>query len=238
MDHVQSAKEVARHAAHRLGLLSLYHRARGHCTRHLAMATVAARFGEIYAGGAWVREGHPDASSGTGSTLSATGDVRAALPGLLRRLDCGTLLDIGCGDWTWMREVELPCGYIGIDIVPEVIEANRRRFGRPGVEFHALDAIAEPLAPVDMALCREVLFHLSFADALALLANIHRSGCRWLLATTDRDLWWNSDITTGDFRRINLQRRPYRLPEPTEAIPDTAHVPDRVLGLWPAAALP
>ena len=155
---------------------------------------------------------------------------------LLRRLGCETLLDVGCGDWNWMREVSLPCDYVGIDIVPEVIEANRR-YERAGVEFVVGDAIEGPLPEADVALCREVLFHLSFHDGLAVLANI-RATARWLLATSDTAIWFNSDIETGDYRRINLERAPYRLPRPHAVISDDGVCRGRVLALWATADLP
>jgi len=135
-----------------------------------------------------------------------------------------------------MREVSLPCDYVGIDIVPEVIEANRR-YERAGVEFVVGDAIEGPLPEADVALCREVLFHLSFHDGMAALANI-RATARWLLATSETAIWFNSDIETGDYRRINLERAPYRLPRPRAVISDDGVCRGRVLALWATADLP
>jgi hypothetical protein len=129
-----------------------------------------------------------------------------------------------------MQHVALPCDYVGIDVVPEVIEANRR-FERPGVRFAVADAVTGPLPEADVVLCREVLFHLSFRDGLAALRNM-RVCAPWLLVTTDTTIWFNSDVPSGDFRRINLQRAPYRLPAPHRTIPDKAVIPGRVLGLW------
>lgn len=134
-----------------------------------------------------------------------------------------------------MRNVRLPCEYIGVDIVPEVIEANRR-YERASVSFGVADAISGPLPEADVVLCREVLFHLSFRDGIAALANIRQAG-RWLLATTDTAIWFNSDTETGDFRRINLERSPYRLPPPREVINDDAVCKGRLTALWATADL-
>jgi hypothetical protein len=42
-----------------------------------------------------------------------------------------TLLDAGCGDFNWMRHVNLKLDqYIGIDVVPELICENQRQFGK------------------------------------------------------------------------------------------------------------
>src|SRR3546814_16169512 len=75
-----------------------------------------------------------------------------------------------------------------------------------------------------------MLFHLSFADGLAALENMRRSAT-WLIATDDPTIWFNSDISTGDYRMLNLSRSPYRLPPPRELIRDDAVAPGRALGV-------
>jgi SAM-dependent methyltransferase len=237
-DHKQSVKEILRHVGFKLGaghLLDGVRRRRGFPTGHLDRTTPADRFRAIYELGAWVHSEGQQSLSGLGSEVGATISIRDALPSLLVRLKCRTLLDVGCGDWSWMRDICLPCNYLGIDVVPEIIE-NNSRYERAGVVFRVADAIAGPLPEVDVALCREVLFHLSFNDGLRVLANIQHSA-RWLLGTTDTAIWFNSDVPTGDFRRINLQRSPYRLPPPRALIADDAVAQGRVLGLWETADL-
>jgi hypothetical protein len=81
-----------------------------------------------------------------------------------------------------------------------------------------------------------VLFHLSFRDGMAALANI-QAAARWLLATSDTEIWFNSDIETGDYRRINLERAPYRLPRPRAVISDESVFRGRMLALWASADL-
>lgn len=238
-DHKQSAKEVIRHIGLKLGagsLLRRHRRDRALVTEHLDPATAVGRFSAAYGSRAWLSSKGQESLSGPGSEASATHTVVGALPELLARLGCETLLDVGCGDWNWMREVRLPCHYVGIDIVPEVIEANRR-FQRVGVTFEVGDATQGPLPRADVVLCREVLFHLSFSDGMTALANMRAAG-RWLLVTSDTAIWFNSDIATGDFRRINLRRAPYRLPRPRAAIRDEGVCRGRVLGLWATADLP
>lgn len=65
-----------------------------------------------------------------------------------------------------------------------------------------------------------------------------QTSSRWLIATTDQSIWFNSDIETGDFRNINLERTPYNLPRAHEYIRDNSAFPGRVLGIWRTAALP
>lgn len=238
-DHVQSLKEVVRHLALRLGasrVVRWRRRRRGLLTDYLQADGTAARFRAAYGSHAWVSNNCQGSSSGAGSELEAAASVSSQLPPLLIRLGCRRLVDVGCGDWHWMRHLELPCEYVGLDIVPEVVEMNRR-FERPGVSFSVMDATSDSLPSADVVLCREVLFHLSFKDGFEVIANIMRSA-RWLLATSDTAIWFNSDVPSGDFRRINLERRPYAFPAPCEVIADDGVSPGRVLGLWSTADLP
>jgi SAM-dependent methyltransferase len=238
-DHKQSVKQVVKHVGHHLGARDLRNKVRqlrGYVTEHLEKPSTAERFSIIYRLGLWVQCEGQRSSSGVGSEVAATSRLREALPSLLDRLGCRKLLDVGCGDWNWLRSICLPCDYLGVDIVPELIEANRE-YERPGIAFAIADAIVDPLPKADVVLCRDMLFHLSFRDGLAVLANI-RQAADWLLATTDAAIWFNSNIRTGDYRRINLRYSPYRLPPPREIIPDDAVSPGRVLGLWARADLP
>ena len=83
-------------------------------------------FWEIYSGNLW---GSAESKSGLGSELAATQEVRALLPRLLAELGVDVLLDVPCGDFNWMRHVDLPVReYIGGDIVPPLIDSLRASF--------------------------------------------------------------------------------------------------------------
>lgn len=193
---------------------------------------VSARFQKIY------RERHwggtsSESASGLGSSLQATETIRAELPLLVQKLGIQKLLDIGCGDFNWMKHVDLPVPYIGADIVPEVIEDNRRLYGKEGIEFMVLDGTKDPIPDdVDAILCREVLFHLSFEHALALLANVNSSNARYLIATQIDSQGDNQDTFTGGFRPLDLRRAPFGFPKPLAVIPDDRVSANRSLCVW------
>ena len=84
----------------------------------------AERFQRIFEENAW---GNRESVSGEGSNLERTKVVRAELPGLLARHGVRSLLDAPCGDFYWMKEVDLAgVDYIGVDIVPEIIARDAR----------------------------------------------------------------------------------------------------------------
>ncbi len=179
--------------------------------------------------------------SGPGSDLAQTAAVRRIIPALLKELRCRTLLDIPCGDFYWMRLVELNVDYIGADVVDELIQQNRAAYGSARREFVQRDLLHDPLPKADLVLCRDCLVHFSNRDVVRALANIRRSGAAYVLATTFVGREQNEDIPTGKWRAINLQGAPFHLPEPLQLF-DEAHPSadfrDKHLGLWKVADLP
>src|SRR5579885_1138281 len=61
-------------------------------------------FSEIYRSNQW---GASESVSGLGSELSATERVREELPKIVREFGVRSMLDIPCGDFHWMRQVDL-----------------------------------------------------------------------------------------------------------------------------------
>lgn len=188
--------------------------------------------------------GDKNSLSGKGSNLEATAEVRRMLPALLRELGARSMLDVPCGDFFWMADVNLAgIDYLGGDIVPDLIDANRRAYVRPGVAFQVVDLIGGPVPKADVIFVRDCLVHLSHDHVQAALGNIARSGCTWLLTTTFPDTPTNEDIATGEWRALDLKNPPFNLPAPVRLIPEgQAHLKgqrsDKMLGLWPIADLP
>ncbi|WP_238010231.1 class I SAM-dependent methyltransferase [Dactylosporangium sp. AC04546] len=195
----------------------------------------------IYDRNVW---GSAESASGGGSELTQTRVLRVALPELFRRLGVTTLLDAPCGDFRWMQHIELGgIRYVGLDVVPKMIEANQARFGSPLRRFVAGDVVCEPLPDADVMLCRDCLVHLSYQQVFEALANIARSRIRYLLATTFVERAENHDIVTGDWRPLNLCAPPFNLPQPEQVIVEGCTenggvFADKALGLWPTSALP
>lgn len=181
--------------------------------------------------------------SGPGSGLIQTSVIRTALPALLNEWGVRSMLDLPCGDFNWMRHVDLPVDqYIGADIVPEITARNRLEFGSDFRTFVTLDARTATIPRVDLILCRDGLVHLSFEDAMLTLANFKRSGATYLLATTFPDHLTNTPIATGEWRPLNLERPPFSLPEPTVVLNEgctegNGQYVDKSLALWLLADL-
>jgi hypothetical protein len=115
-DHKQSVKELIRHILFRCGLtdtLDMLRHWRGQSTRHMRQRNMNDIFSQIYANQAWVMEEGQDSLSGAGSTKAATSELVVRLSAFLREAGCRQLVDIGCGDFNWMRNVEGDFNYLG-----------------------------------------------------------------------------------------------------------------------------
>ena len=237
----RTAKEMIRDLIAKAGLAKLHVAIRkfsGQNVDHLSFNSLSDRFSAIYRNRVWIQGRSAGSLSGYGSELENTETLRQRLPELLNSLEAQSLLDIGCGDFTWMKEIAFPHKYIGVDIVPELIETNNVTFRSEQRSFQALDATQDPLPQVDSILCREVLFHLSFTDIWRLIENIRGSGSLFLIATTDCETNYNADILSGDFRLLNLHKAPFFFPKPTLSILDNAVSPGRTLSAWKLTDLP
>ncbi|MFI2238839.1 class I SAM-dependent methyltransferase [Streptomyces chrestomyceticus] len=191
-----------------------------------AERTMKGIFGELYASDSWKLFPGGDGKneklsrSGSGSDLVQTAALRRELPRLISQLGVRSFLDVPCGDFYWMPQVELGvASYLGADVVPEVIEQNERKFGRPGRDFRVLDITRSRIPQVDMIFSRDCLVHFSDADVRAALRNVKRSGSTYFATTTFTGRAGNADdIETGGWRSLNLCRAPFSLPTPLHLI--------------------
>jgi hypothetical protein len=197
-------------------------------------------FSEIYRNNTWQGD---ETSSGPGSTLEMTWEVRQRLPLLLASLGVRTLLDAPSGDFHWIGHVTLGLDqYIGVDVVPEIVARNRARFAGNGRQFLELDITRDPLPRADLILCRDCFGHLPNDLVLAALRNFKQSAARWLLVTTFTRPRPNTEIKPGAWRPLNLQATPFSLPLPLGLINERCRenqgaYSDKSLGLWDLAEI-
>lgn len=192
-----------------------------------------ATFRKIYQENLW---GNAESRSGAGSTLPATDDLRRTLPAFLQMLGCKTFLDAPCGDFHWMKEVSLgDIQYIGMDIVPEMVQKNIEQYAAPQRQFGVLDVTTDPLPRADVWMCRDLLIHLPLITTFHLLRQFLHSGVQYLMTTHfgwSGDNYESNSLIVGKF--TNLTRQPFCLPEPLYTLKDfPSGAPyHRVLGVW------
>ena len=150
----------------------------------------------------------------------------------MKELNIKSVLDAPCGDFHWMRLVDLGVDrYIGADIVSGLVARNQQLFGNPAREFRNLDITRDEIPTVDLILCRACLIHLSFQHIHAAIANFKKSGSQYLLTTTHTLIPRNTNIVTGGCFMINLQLPPFNFPAPIRSILEEPQN-GRSLALW------
>lgn len=121
-----------------------------------------------------------------------------------------SVLDFGCGDWQFSRFIDWKgASYVGLDLVPEVIAANREAYARSGVEF-AVSNGPDELPLVDLLLCKDVFQHLPNATIRAYLDAFKRCAKYLLIANDDQPASaLNGAIEAGGWRPVRLDHPPF-----------------------------
>jgi SAM-dependent methyltransferase len=169
--------------------------------------------------------GRRDSASGPGSSTAATADALRFLRKTITEHRITSILDLGCGDWHWMRELGLPrpvgdadVSYQGWDASPAMTEQLNARYGTDGVSFHTRDITTEPLPKVDLVIARDVLFHIDIAIVTALVARI-REAAPYFASTSFNTVRRNGNIQHykeakiegWGFHKVNLDIAPLDL---------------------------
>jgi 2-polyprenyl-3-methyl-5-hydroxy-6-metoxy-1,4-benzoquinol methylase len=169
------------------------------------MTNLKKVFTEIYESNSWTSS---ESRSGLGSELLSTETIRKELPEVFKKFNIKSVLDIPCGDFNWMNNVDLKeVHYIGADIVENMIEDNKNNF--KDYEFKVLDITEDDLPEVDLIFARDILGHFDYENIEKTIKNIIRSGSKYLLTTSFTKWEYNVDIKNGDWRPINLMLKPF-----------------------------
>jgi hypothetical protein len=96
-------------------------------------------FGKIFRENEWKDR---ESVSGHGSTLYNTTIIRKALPKLLKQYAVVRFLDAPCGDFNWMRHVDMPNNveYLGCDIVIDLIKNLAGTYANQNRSFKVLES--------------------------------------------------------------------------------------------------
>ncbi len=171
------------------------------------------------------RAGRRESASGPGSSLKTAEPALKMLRQTVRDYDVRSVLDLGCGDWHWMRHAGFPdfrmgrtVSYEGWDASPEMIEELNSRFADDAgqIRFSLTDISTSEIPPVDLIIARDVFFHLPKTLTVTILDRI-RAHRPLLLSTSFDNVSENHDIEDylpiqgWGFYQINLNISPFDL---------------------------
>lgn len=169
-------------------------------------------FNQIYLRNAWKDN---ESSSGSGSNLQNTMQLRKELVPMVKELGVRSVLDVPCGDYNWMKHLDWgEIEYIGGDIVSSLIQLNNSQYGSVHKKFIELDLVKDKFPDVDLIFCRDCLVHFSNELIKETLKNIKKQNAKFLMTTSFSEKTENVDIVTGAWRAINLEIEPFNFPSP------------------------
>ena len=165
------------------------------------------QFEEIYRRDLWGN------GSGEGSHPRHTSGYVAFLQAFMAENRVRRVVDFGCGDWQVARQVDWTgIHYIGVDIVPQVVEENRRRFASDNVEFRLLPEGGVDLPEADLLMVKDVLQHWSDEAIQAFLPTLRRFPLALVTnCVNPRGPTVNRQIPDGGFRCMDLREAPFHL---------------------------
>lgn len=196
---------------YRIGVAILNYRRKYYVRSKLGKSNSEEIFNAIHKVNYWRSS---ESSSGPGSELRKTKNLREQLPKLIQNLKIKKIIDAPCGDCNWMNLIikDINVEYLGIDIVEAIIEINKKNNKFENVSFRKGNICQDPFLKADLLIVRDCLFHLSYNDIAQFLDNFSKSDIKFLLTTTHINTsgnFNNIDILTGDFRKIDLFTTPF-----------------------------
>jgi len=139
-------------------------------------------FSEVYDKNLWGGD-KGELCSGPGSNSSSI--VKPYIDIVAPLVKGKDVVDIGCGDMFIGGQLAPLCkSYVGLDVVPEVIEANKLKYANDkNTTFIAADIVQTDLIPqAQVCLIRQVLQHLSNKEILNVLQKL---GCYNMVIVTE-----------------------------------------------------
>lgn len=165
-------------------------------------------FAKIYENEEW-------GGSGPGSHPYYTSGYRVFLERFIYLNQIRSMIDLGCGDWQFSKFLNLDfVQYAGFDVVPGLIERNRRLYGSPQKKFSLLPSDLTTLPNADLLVMKDVLQHLPnkmIYDYVRLVFPRYK----FCLITNSYEKGENPrnlDIEMGSFRCIDLTADPFNVP--------------------------
>ena len=131
-------------------------------------------FSDIYDRNRWGGE-RGEMYSGSGSRGEAAVQYANSVMDFILSNNIKSVVDLGCGDFFIGQQIaEVVESYIGIDVVPSLIELNNKKFCSDNVSFICADITTDDLPDGTLCLVRQVLQHMSNAQIARLLFRLRK----------------------------------------------------------------
>lgn len=164
--------------------------------------------------------------SGPGSSLGCTQTFRSVLESYIQQYEIKSILDLGCGDLTWISTTSVftsnTCKYWGYDVVESILAPARVKYASDSRKVFVTADITnenDAFPVIDLIIVRDVLFHLESQAILRLFRKLRATSFKYIFLTSHPNVEVNTDVfDRWYYRSINLLREPYSLPLPNGSI--------------------
>lgn len=167
------------------------------------------------------KSGSRESASGPGSANAVTKTAKKLIVDTVKNKGIKRIVDLGCGDWNWMKTIRQEFSdvyYEGWDANQEMIDNLNDEFGNENTKFYVKDITTDKLDNFDLAICRDVLFHMEFSNALKVLTNIDNADIPHLITSCFLKVEKNTNISPYNhirsdwgFYKINLNIEPFNM---------------------------
>lgn len=158
--------------------------------------------------------------SGPGSSIENTKECSQILDDFIYNNDCKSVLDLGCGDLTWISKTKFfndsNIKYTGIDIVENLINSHLKNY--PENMFLCQDLIHYNNIDFNsIIVLRDIIFHLKNDEILSIFKNI-KNKFKYILITSCKNNI-NTDIfDKSHFSQKNIHNEPFNISNNFEII--------------------
>lgn len=168
-------------------------------------------FENIYAKGIWNDNIKSLPLSGPGSSLENTCEFSRVLNEFIYKNSCTSVLDLGCGDLTWIPETpffkDSNIKYTGVDVVESLIMSHSMKY--PTKRFLNKDiTLYKDIDFASVIIIRDVIFHLRNHEILSIFDNI-KSKFDYIAITSCRNEVNMDNFNIYRFSEKNIHKEPF-----------------------------
>ena len=186
-------------------------------------------FTSIYKSSHWVQKNdslskNSISVSGPGSYINTNQffNLKKIFTKIIDDRKINSILDMPCGDFLWFYEIikHKNINYVGVDIVDELIDANKVKYQNKNFSFINDDIVNfNTNKKFDLILIRDLFIHIQNYDIKKIIQNLSKINFNYV-ALNSYNNKVNHDVIVGNHRKVNLLIEPFNLEKPIEYFKD------------------
>ena len=171
-------------------------------------------FENIYKNKIWNNGNDEIPLSGPGSSLINTKNCSELLDNFIYLNNCETILDLGCGDLTWISKTKFfndnNIEYTGIDIVENLINIHTKKYFNKKFYCYDITQLNININFNSLIIIRDVLFHLYNDQILKIFNNI-KNKFNFIVITSCKNTVNNDNFNEYYFSEKNINIEPFNI---------------------------